>query len=60
VSGTLIFGPAVTSLTFQVPITVDKLVEGDETVRLTLSNPGNGAVLGARRTALLTIVDNDD
>jgi hypothetical protein len=47
-------------LSFQVPITPDESVEGDETVRLELSDPGNGAVLGARRSAVLTIVDNDD
>ncbi len=60
VNGTLVFGPAVTSLSFQVPIATDALVEGDETVRLNLSDPGGGAVLGVRRSAVLTIVDNDD
>jgi hypothetical protein len=60
VSGTLVFGPAVSSLSFQVPIAGDELVEGDETVRLNLSDPGSGAVLGARSSAVLTIVDNDD
>ena len=60
VSGTLVFGPAVSSLSFQVPIAVDELVEGDETVQLNLSDPGSGAVLGARSSAVLTIVDNDD
>jgi hypothetical protein len=58
-SGTLSFGAGVTSLSFQVPVTNDTQDEANETVNLTLSNPGGGAVLGTRRTAVLTIVDND-
>jgi len=54
-AGTLSLGPAVVKKTFTVPITDDPLIEGDETVTLTLSNPAGGAVLGARSTALLTI-----
>lgn len=60
VTGTLVFGAGVSTLSFHVPIAVDRLVEGDETVRLSLADPGSGAVLGARSTAILTIVDNDD
>ncbi|MBA2491708.1 MAG: hypothetical protein H0V34_08405 [Gammaproteobacteria bacterium] len=45
------------TLTF--PIIDDTDVEGNETVRLALLNPNGGATLGARNTALLTIVDND-
>jgi len=58
-TGTLSFGAGVTSLSFQVPVTNDTQDEANETVNLTLSNPGGGAVLGTRRTAVLTIVDND-
>ncbi|MCX6049042.1 MAG: Ig-like domain-containing protein [Chloroflexi bacterium] len=47
----------LTSGTFEVPITNDNAVEGDETVNLTLSNPSN-AVLGTA-AAVLTIVDDD-
>ncbi len=58
-SGTLTFAAKQTSKTFIVPITNDTLVEGNETVNLTLSNPTGGAALGAQNTAELTISDND-
>src|SRR5262249_36916776 len=58
-SGTLSFGIGETSKTFTVPITDDTLVEGNETVNLTLTSPTNGATLGTQNTATLTIVDND-
>jgi hypothetical protein len=56
--GSLAFAPGVTSLTFTVPITDDLTVEEDETVTLTLSNPGN-AVLGTPNPVTLTIVNDD-
>jgi plastocyanin len=46
--------------TFSVPILEDTADEPNETVRLTLSNPGGGAVLGNPSIATLTINDNDD
>ncbi|RPH54718.1 MAG: hypothetical protein EHM84_01125, partial [Lysobacterales bacterium] len=58
-SGTLTFDAGVKSASFQVPIRNDTRDEVNETVNLSLSNPGGGAVLGTRRTALLSIVDND-
>jgi glucose/arabinose dehydrogenase len=58
-SGTLTFAAGVTSVSVQVPITNDTRDEVTETVNLSLSNPGGGAVLGTRRTAILSIVDND-
>ncbi len=45
--------------TFAVPITNDTVVESDETINLTLSNPTNGAVLGTPSSVVLTITDND-
>jgi hypothetical protein len=59
-AGTLSFGPKVTKRTFTVPILNDTLVEGSETVNLALSNPGGGAVLGARSTAVATITSDDN
>ena len=56
-SGTLTFGAGVNLRSFQVPITNDARDESNETVNLALSNPGAGAVLGTRRTAVLTIID---
>jgi hypothetical protein len=58
-SGTLTFGPDVTSATFTVPVLHDFALEGPRTVPLTLSAPGGGAILGDDPTATLTILDAD-
>jgi hypothetical protein len=60
VTGTLSWANGdATPKTFSVPITDDGLVEGNETVNLTLSMPDGGAALGSPAMAVLTIVDND-
>lgn len=59
VSGTLTFADGQTSRTFDIPIADDELSEGHETVALRLMNPTNGATLGTRATATLTILDNE-
>jgi CSLREA domain-containing protein len=56
-SGTLTFAPGVTSQNVTVAVVGDTLVEGDETLTLTLSAPSN-ATLGTA-TATGTIVDDD-
>ena len=57
-SGRLNFAIGETQKTFTVPIIDDSLVEGDETVNLSLSLPSNGASLGTTSAAILTILDN--
>ncbi|GDY18897.1 hypothetical protein LBMAG56_02420 [Verrucomicrobiota bacterium] len=51
--------PKVQTTNFLVPIIDDSLLEVDEQIRLTLSNPSLGSALGALSSAVLTIVDND-
>jgi len=46
--------------TFAVTVLNDSLVEGDETVSLSLSNVTGGASLGSPSAAALTIADDDD
>lgn len=58
-SGTLTFAAGQSSASFSVAVKDDTLVEGNETVNLTLSNPTGGLTLGSQSTATLTIVDND-
>ncbi len=54
-------GGAATFVDIVVPITDDSLVEGDETIEITLSPPGVGAgyVLGIPSIATATVADND-
>ncbi len=60
-TGTLVFGPGVTSQTITVATLNDVLVEGPETFMVVLSNPSPAAStsLGAPSTATVTITDND-
>lgn len=55
-AGTLTFAAGVPTKTFSVVLAADNLVEGNETVNLSLSSP-TGATLGSPNTATLTIVD---
>jgi len=57
-NGTLFFADGEASQTFSVPVFEDGLIEGDETIVLTLSG-ASGAILGAVPEAQLTITDND-
>ncbi len=56
---TVTFAANQSSATVTIPISDDSAVESDETVSLSLSNPSNGATLGARSDVVLTISDND-
>jgi hypothetical protein len=58
-TGTLTFAPGQIAKTLAITIVNDTLSEGDETVSLTLLNPGGGAVLGPRKQATLTILDDE-
>ena len=57
--GTVAFAPGETQKTINVAISDDALIEGDETFKITLSNPSVGAMLGSPSSATITIVDND-
>ena len=58
-SGTLIFASGDTQKTFAVTLLDDWLLEGDETLRLTLTLDSGDATLGAHNPVLLTIVDDE-
>ncbi len=57
-SGSISFGPGVTSRTFSIALTDPGYnLDGDQTVDLTLSDPSGGAQLGVFPTATLTLHD---
>jgi len=57
-SGSITFGPGVTSRTFSITLTDSGYnLDGDQTVDLTLSDPTGGAQLGVFPTATLTLHD---
>jgi hypothetical protein len=58
-AGSLTFVAGQTNQTIVVPILNDGRVEGAEALRITLSNPGEGALLGSRISVNLRISDND-
>jgi hypothetical protein len=58
-NSTIEFVDGETTKTLFVPIFNDVLDENDETVLLTLGQPGLGATLGTPAAATLTIVDDD-
>lgn len=56
---TLVFAPGETSLTFEVTIHDDSLLEDNEIIFLALLDPSPGSSLGSPDEATLTIRDND-
>ncbi|HUW82423.1 MAG TPA: Calx-beta domain-containing protein, partial [Phycisphaerae bacterium] len=57
-AGTLTFDPNDVAKTIDIAVVDDGLVEADETIEVTLSNPSN-ATLGANTVHTYTIQDND-
>jgi glucose/arabinose dehydrogenase len=57
-TGQVVFEIGETEKSFTIPIVNDSLSEGNETFAVGLQNPSSGA-LGAPRTVLITIVDDD-
>ena len=53
------FADGAVSQSFTVPVIDDSVYEGDESLLVSLSNPGGGASLGTPSSATLTITDND-
>jgi len=58
VAGTLTFGPGVLTQSFTVPILINPLIKGNETVLLGLSGATGGTSLGSPSLADLIIVDD--
>ncbi len=58
-SGTLNFAPGETTRPIVLTIRNDTVIEGDETVILTLSNPSGGPALGNQSSATVIITDDD-
>ncbi|MDQ3668582.1 MAG: carboxypeptidase regulatory-like domain-containing protein [Acidobacteriota bacterium] len=56
--GTLRFAPGEQSRSFQVLLTEDSKVEGDENFLIVLNNASANTSVGAQNTAMLTITDN--
>ncbi|MCA1815000.1 MAG: carboxypeptidase regulatory-like domain-containing protein, partial [Acidobacteria bacterium] len=57
--GTLRFSAGEQTKSFQIFITDDAYVEGNETFNVTLSNPTGGIGLGTPASAVVTVADND-
>ncbi|MCL5097165.1 MAG: hypothetical protein M1608_06505 [Candidatus Omnitrophica bacterium] len=58
-NGVLTFADGETIQTVRVPILNDLIMEDDETLDVTLSNPSGGAILGTITNATLTIINNN-
>ncbi len=58
-SGVLNFASGETSKTFSITIVDDIIIDPSEQFAVVLTNPTNGATLGAANTATVSITDND-
>ncbi len=59
VSGMLTFAPNEFAKTFTVPVSDDQATEGSESLNVTLSSPGDNAILVSPSSATLTISDDE-
>ena len=59
VNTTLVFEEGIKNLTFNMTIVDDAIEEAEESFTLSLSNPGNGALLGTPQSVIVTVNDND-
>ncbi len=57
---TVTLAPGEMQKTCRIPVTNDSDDEANETIRLTLTNVSQGAVIGSRSTTTLTINDDDE
>lgn len=60
VAGTLEFGDGETTKSFTIPLLGDRWFERDEALRVTLSEPTQGATLGKVAEAFVSIVNDDE
>ena len=56
---TVNFANGETSKTVTIPIIDDSVLESNETINLSLSNPTNGVTIGTQNSAVVNIIDND-
>lgn len=59
VNQTIIFAEGIKNQIVRLSLVNDAIEESTETLTLTLSNPGNGALLGNPRTVTLSLSDDD-
>ena len=59
VSGTLVFADGEYTKYFDVPLINNNVAGGTTNFEVRLTNPGGGAQLGARKTAVVTILDDE-
>ncbi|MBF0214175.1 MAG: hypothetical protein HQM00_11550 [Magnetococcales bacterium] len=58
-SGTLIIPAGSTSVSFRVSVLDNTVSESNETFSVVISDPGSGVALGAVRSVITTVTDND-
>lgn len=59
-NGTLTFSAGETSKNINITVTNDAIIEANETLNLTLTNPSSNATLGTNYSHVFTIMDDDN